>query len=281
VITYSDSSKTTFTYDGEGKRLKKEESSGAIKYLYDQDKVILERDGADNALGSYTHEGGILYYDLISMRRSDASYYYLFDGLGSVAELVDSNENTQNTYRYEAFGQAKSSSENVTNPYRYVGAFGVHWDSTPALYFMQARYYMASVGRFISVDPYHGGAQNPMSLRRYVYCSNNPILFVDPRGLDWWPPWKWTWPPWKPWKPPKPVKPKPCPPKKERPACEKWAAGNANFCGDCCDEGSGDCLLKHPPGDVKAIACIHAAEVCNIGCSQSPQLDPRLPFVGL
>ena len=69
--------------------------------------------------------------------------WYLFDGLGSVTELVDSNENTQNSYRHEAFGQLESSSENVTDPCKYVGTFGVRHYSTPALYFMQATRYKA------------------------------------------------------------------------------------------------------------------------------------------
>ncbi len=182
LITYSDSSATTFTYDGAGKRLSKVDSSGTIKYLYDMDKVMLERPAQDTTVASYTHEGGGLMYDLISMKRTN-SYYYLFDGLGSVTEVVDSSENTQNSYRYEAFGQIKSSTQNVTNPYKYVGAFGVHHDPTAALYFMQARYYMATVGRFISMDPLLGGPQDPMSLHRYLYVGNRPVTHTDAAGL--------------------------------------------------------------------------------------------------
>ncbi len=134
-------------------------------------------------MATYTHEGGSLFHDLISVERSNSDYWYLFDGLGSVTEVVDSNENTQNSYRYEAWGQVKSSSENVTNPYRYVGAYGVHWDSEPGLHFMQARYYAANVGRFITVDPMPGAPQDPASLHRYLYVANNPAVLTDPTGL--------------------------------------------------------------------------------------------------
>jgi len=144
---------------------------------------VLERDGSDNLLASYTHEGGSLFHDLISVERSNSDYWYLFDGLGSVTEMVDSNENTQNSYRYEAWGQVKSSSENVTNPYRYVGAYGVHWDSGPALHFMQARYYAANVARFITTDPLRGAPQDPSSFHRYLYARNNPCNEADPVGL--------------------------------------------------------------------------------------------------
>jgi len=90
--------------------------------------------------------------------------------------VVDGSENTQNSYRYEAFGQVQSSTENVTNPYRYIGAYGVHWDPSPALYFMQARYYMASVGRFITAEMILGVGT------LYVYTADNPASYFDPQG---------------------------------------------------------------------------------------------------
>ena len=169
--------------NGEGKRLSKVNSSGTLKYLYDQSKVAIERDVSNNNLATYTHEGGGLFYDLISVERSNSDYWYLLDGLGSVTELVDSDEDTQNSYRYEAFGQIKSSSENVTNYYKYVGAFGVHHDSALALYFMQARYYKAAIGRFITMDPFPGVPHAPTSLHPYLYVSNSPASKLDVTGL--------------------------------------------------------------------------------------------------
>jgi len=157
--------------------------------MYEQDNVVLGPDGNDSNLATYTHEGGSLFHDLISVERSSSDYWYLFDGLGSVTELVDSDEDTQNSYRYEAFGQIKSSSENVTNPYRYVGAFGVHWDSGPALHFMQARYYAANVGRFITVAPLPGVPQDPITLHRYLYVGNRPLDRADPAGRSYWRCW--------------------------------------------------------------------------------------------
>ena len=89
TVTLPAPATTTFTYNGEGQRLTKVDSLGTIKYLYDQAKVAIERDGSNNSVATYTHEGGSLYHDLISMERTN-SYYYLFDGLGSVTELMDS-----------------------------------------------------------------------------------------------------------------------------------------------------------------------------------------------
>jgi RHS repeat-associated protein len=148
--------------------------------------VVLERDGDDETQVRYTHEGGSLYDDLLSQRRDGASYDYLLDGLASVKQIVDSSQAVENSYSYEAFGQATVGQSDVANPYLFVGGFGVQWESTPGLYFMQARYYSPGVGRFISEDPYGGSPQDPLSLHRYLYCGNGPVTVSDPSGSWWW-----------------------------------------------------------------------------------------------
>ncbi len=144
---------------------------------------MLERDGDDETEVRYTHEGGSLYDDLLSQRRDGASYDYLLDGLASVKQVVDSSQAIENSYSYEAFGQASIGQSDVANPYLFVGGYGVQWESTPSLYFMQARYYGPGVGRFLSEDPYGGSPQDPLSLHRYLYCANGPVSMVDASGV--------------------------------------------------------------------------------------------------
>ena len=54
---------------------------------------------------------------------------------------------------------------------------GEYYDAETGLIYLRARYYDPSIGRFISEDPIKDG------INWYVYCSNNPIKFVDPSGL--------------------------------------------------------------------------------------------------
>jgi RHS repeat-associated protein len=54
------------------------------------------------------------------------------------------------------------------------------------LYYYGARYYDATIGRFISADNLVPDSKNPQSLNRYSYCWNNPLKYVDPTGHWGW-----------------------------------------------------------------------------------------------
>lgn len=45
-----------------------------------------------------------------------------------------------------------------------------------------ARYYDASVDRFITRDTVHGFENDPLSLNQYVYADNNPEINTDLSG---------------------------------------------------------------------------------------------------
>ena len=55
---------------------------------------------------------------------------------------------------------------------------GKELDDSTNLYYFNARYYDATIGRFINVDPIQDGTN------WYVYCNNNPLSMVDPTGLE-------------------------------------------------------------------------------------------------
>ncbi|WP_424141323.1 RHS repeat-associated core domain-containing protein [Sporosalibacterium faouarense] len=77
------------------------------------------------------------------------------------------------------FGNEINQDFNDTNPFRYSGEY---YDKETGTYYLRARYYDPSIGRFISEDSYTGKLTDPLSLNLYTYCWNNPIRYVDPSG---------------------------------------------------------------------------------------------------
>jgi RHS repeat-associated protein len=114
---------------------------------------------------------------LLGMRVGSAAYYYLTDGLGSVAAVTDGYGAVAATYSYEPFGKVKSSTGTLANPYRWLGALGVYLDTATGLYKMGTRYYDPALGRFTQVDPVPGGALNA-----YDYALQNPVAYLDLDG---------------------------------------------------------------------------------------------------
>jgi len=106
-----------------------------------------------------------------------ANSFYESDGLGTVTSLSNSAGALANTYGYDSFGNATSSTGTVVNPFRYTGR---EFDSDTGLYYYRARYYDPQTGRFLSEDPvgFEAGANF------YAYVLGNPVNWTDPAGLD-------------------------------------------------------------------------------------------------
>ena len=50
------------------------------------------------------------------------------------------------------------------------------------MYYYRARWYDASIGKFIQADSIVPAPGNPQSLNRYAYVYNNPLRYTDPSG---------------------------------------------------------------------------------------------------
>ena len=166
-----------YIYDVEGNRLTKTTDGKLTKYIVDSNglsQVLAELDSSDKVIAEYTH--GI---EIVSQTRSNITHYYLFDGNGNVRMLTDSEGAVSDTYDYDAFGTATAEAGLTVNPYRYCGEYQ---DETTGLYYLRARYYDSTTGRFISADSYSGTLSDPVSLHKYLYANANPIMNSDPTG---------------------------------------------------------------------------------------------------
>jgi RHS repeat-associated protein len=165
----------SYGYDPFGKRLAKTVGGATTYYLYDEEDVIAEYDATGALIASYVHGPGI--DEPISMTRGGSTYYYTFDGLGSVRDLTDAAQSIVEQYDYDSFGNL-TAPPTTGNPYTYTSR---EYDPETGLLFYRARYYDPKVGRFLKQDPkgFDGGDVN-----FYAYTFNNPINFTDPFGLQ-------------------------------------------------------------------------------------------------
>ncbi len=51
-------------------------------------------------------------------------------------------------------------------------------------YYLRARYYDQGIGRFTQMDTWMGRNHDPVSLHKYLYAGNDPVLMIDPSGYS-------------------------------------------------------------------------------------------------
>lgn len=179
-VTQPDNATLTYVYDANGNRVRAVDASGTVtKYVVDATsrtpEVLVETDSSGQVVASYTY--GL---ELISQRRHGADSFYLHDALGSTRALTDGSGAVTDSYSYDAFGQLTSSSGTTVNSFLYTGQQN---DVASGFYYLRARYYNPSAGRFLSMDPYRGALNAPATQHRYAYTQNNPVDATDPTGL--------------------------------------------------------------------------------------------------
>ncbi len=87
------------------------------------------------------------------MTRGNQSYWYVFEAIGTIRQLVNAQTQVTDAYAFDAWGNELATQGSTTNPHRYVGKHGYYLDTQSALMLLGVRYYDAGMGRFASLDP--------------------------------------------------------------------------------------------------------------------------------
>jgi len=115
------------------------------------------------------------------------AYHNAADLLNSSTVMTDSAGAISETMDYYPFGSLRIDSK--------IGAFseqrkyiGQEYDADTGLNYLNARYYNATLARFISQDPMFWSFNvawltDPQNQNSYAYARNNPIAGSDPSGL--------------------------------------------------------------------------------------------------
>jgi RHS repeat-associated protein len=182
-----------FTYDAFNRRIAKavdtnpgDAVAAAIEhYLYDREDIILDfldADGAGSGLPTeakrYLHGPGA---DMILAQENAGgeTQWLLTDHLGTTRDIVNNSGSVVNHLQYDTFGNVTSETgAGQSSRYLYTGR---EYDNATGLHYYRARYYDASIGKFISEDPIGFGGGD-YSLNRYV--GNKVVFNLDPSGLD-------------------------------------------------------------------------------------------------
>jgi len=177
------------------------------RYVYDGWKVVAILDGGSSAMvasfvwgndlsGTREEAGGIggLLAMTVHSGTNAGTYFYAYDGNGNVVGLVNAATGQWAAqYEYGPFGEPIRATGPVAfvNPFRFSTKY---CDDETGHYYYGYRYYSPTQGRWLSRDPLGGpgfellrgkqvtplaGEPNP-----YIFVNNNPLINIDPDGLD-------------------------------------------------------------------------------------------------
>jgi RHS repeat-associated protein len=173
------SAAVTVTYDGDGNRVSKSAAGVTTQYLVDDRNLtgytqVLEEISSGTVQRVYTY--GL---NRISQSQGGRPSFYGYDGHGSVRMLTEATGTVTDRYDYDGFGNLIGQIGTTPNMYLYSAEQN---DFELGSYYLRARYYRPTLGRFQTVDPENGNIYDPSSLHKYLYAANDPIMLYDPSG---------------------------------------------------------------------------------------------------
>lgn len=173
---------TQYTYTIENHRTKVTDNGQTTEYLVNPHAAlsqVLFKKGSDGSKTYFIYGDG-----LVAQVVQNQINYYHFDLRGSTVALTNYNGVITDRITYMPYGIITNRLGSTKTPFLFIGKSGVSKDVN-GLFNMRARYYSASINRFLSKDVVLGEMVNPASTNRYSYAFSSPILLIDPVG--YWP----------------------------------------------------------------------------------------------
>jgi len=169
-----------YTYNESGLRIKKEEFLGPNKkstyYVYSGNNILFTETYINDKpidmvfniadMASFTHHYG-------EDSQEELNYYYKDHRQNRVVKTEEDGSivSSANKFGYSSWGELDNP--DATEESWFTGKK----QDESGLYYFNARYYDADMGRFLQQDPAKHG------LNWYTYCNNNPVNRIDPTGL--------------------------------------------------------------------------------------------------
>ena len=175
-----------YSYNGLGHRVKQERKNRKEVGIFSNDEqeeyFIDLTKGYNNVL--YEKNGKktpkYIWSDvLLGIKDERVGEFALTDDTNTPIRFFFGNGVISTSSDYDEFGNLQYGKWDDGQPFGFTGYRKEGLDSQ---YFGQAREYHAVEGRFVNEDIYGGRLEIPSSLNRYIYCYQNPLIFLDPLG---------------------------------------------------------------------------------------------------
>jgi RHS repeat-associated protein len=184
-VVFPDNSRIEYIHGVNGQRLarRKYDSSGVLqvneteKYLWAGSTLLAIYDDQNALQTRFEYADG---RNPIAMVQAGSKYYLTYDQVGSLRAVYDDQGVLQGEIVYDSFGNELSNTlaGEMLIPFGFAGGIS---DRETGLVRFGYRDYDPGVGRWTAKDPiFFEGGQNNL----YVYVNNNPIMLVDPTGLN-------------------------------------------------------------------------------------------------
>ena len=165
--------RSEFSYDGIGRRTRIVEKENSVvtsdhRYVWCRGVICEERDASGATVEKRFYEQG--------EQVSGANFYYTFDQLGSVRELLEFRGIMVTKFDYDPWGRQTKLVGTQDAVFGYAGYFR-HQQSGLLLTWFRA--YDANLARWTSRDP----IEEEGGVNLYAYVANQPVTFNDPDGL--------------------------------------------------------------------------------------------------
>lgn len=121
----------------------------------------------------------------------DTMYYIHKDHLGSINVITNQNGAVVQNLSFDAWGRRRNATDwtynNVPSTFLFSRGFTGHEHLDQFdLINMGGRIYDPILARIISPDNDIQAPGDSQSYNRYSYCLNNPLMYIDPSGYNWW-----------------------------------------------------------------------------------------------
>ncbi|SCY74894.1 RHS repeat-associated core domain-containing protein [Butyrivibrio sp. INlla14] len=186
----SDIQTVSYDYNYFGQRISKKNGLEEVRYLTDitRDHYNLLSQSINGKTMTFTYDDNV-----VSFEREGTRNYYQLDELGSTVYLTGTDGAAYSPKAYDPFGNilnpltgernggrpGYTKEGNLIQPFAFTG----YREEETGLYYAQARNYDPVSGRFTSEDRVRGILTMPDTVNHYLYCFNDPTVYIDDNGL--------------------------------------------------------------------------------------------------